>query len=62
MFYDTISLEAITALPIKVKESFPEESKKWDALTSAVIDAWGKFPERYLTINGKKYKLEEIKI
>lgn len=55
--YKTLSLESITALPIKVKEAFPEESKKWDGLTRGVIEIWLKHEEKFLEIEGVRYKL-----
>lgn len=54
---DFLNLEAVAALPLKLKEQNKEEYDKLTALKNAVIDVWFKNETKFLTVNGKHFKL-----
>lgn len=59
--YNQINLDTLASMPIKVKESFPEDYKKWEALNKAMLSRLITGESKQIIVNGEVFDVKEVK-
>lgn len=58
--FNQINLDALASMPTRVKEAFPEDYKKWEALNKAMLNRIVTGESKQIIINGTVFEVKEI--